>query len=242
MGTTLIVLLRAAIAFVSILVVCRVLGRTQLSQMTFFEYVTGITIGAIAAGITIDLSVRPWPLYVGLLAWGGLTMATQYIALKSRWWGKMLDGEPVVVVQNGELLERNLGLVRVPVDELTSMLRDKGVFDIGRVEFAVFEPSGKLSVLKRSQHRPVTPADLDLPTAYEGMGIELVVDGEVMEQNLRRLHLNRAWLLHRLREQGIDSPEHVFLAVLDTKGQVYVDRYQDRVEHLVDMSDYPGPN
>ena len=237
-----VVLGRAVIAFISLLVLCRILGKTQLSQMTFFEYVTGITIGSIAADITTDLSTRPWPLYVGLITWFGLTFATQLAALKNRWVGKLLEGEPVVLVQNGQILERNLGLVRMPVDELTSMLREKDIFEVAQVEFAVFEPQGKLSVLKRSQDRPVTPADLNLSTDYEGMGVDLIVDGEVQVQNLRRLHLNRAWLEDRLKGQGVRSLGEVYLAVLDTRGQIYVDRYQDRVPDLTDLSDYPGPN
>jgi uncharacterized membrane protein YcaP (DUF421 family) len=241
-GEGTIVLFRSVLTFLSLLIFARLLGKTQISQLSFFEWVTGITLGSIAGELTIDLSVRPWPMYVGLLAWTGLTLIVQGVTLKSRWVAKMVDGEPVVVIQNGQILEGNLRLLRMREGELTAMLRAQGIFDLAQVEFAVLEPRGELSILKRSQDRPVTPADLQLPTAYEGLGIELVVDGEVMEQNLRRLGVNRAWLYDRLGQQGVQSPKEVFLAVLDTQGKLYIDRYTDRVPPTDDFSDYPGPN
>lgn len=242
MGEVTLVLIRSVIAFSSLLIFSRILGKTQISQLTFFEWVTGITLGSIASELTTNLAIRPWPAYVGLLAWVVFTLATQLVVLKSRWLSKMMDGEPVVVIQNGQILERNLRALRMRASELGSLLREQGIFDYKEVEFAIMEPNGGLSVLKKSQHRPVTPADLNIPTAYEGLGVEVIVDGEVQEQNLRRLHVNRAWLEERLREQGIYSVGDVFLAVLDTQGRLYVDRYGDRVPPADDISDYPGPN
>lgn len=239
---SMVVLLRAVITFASLLIFTRILGKTQIAQLTYFEWVTGITLGSLSSEVTTNLSSRPWPLYVGLATWVALALATQYVALKSRWTAKMLDGEPVVVVQNGQVLEKNLGLVRMRVSELNSVLRTKGIFDVSSVEFALLEPNGELSILKKSQERPVTPKDLKLPTNYEGLGVELICDGEVMEQNLRRLKLNKAWLQEKLREQGINAPGEVFLAVLDTSGKLYVDRYTDWVPTADDVSDYPGPN
>lgn len=242
MGEVTIVLLRSLITFASLLILSRFLGKTQIAQLTFFEWVTGITLGSIAGELTTDLNVRPWPVYAGLVSWVALTSLTQAVVLKSRWISKMVDGEPVVVIQNGQILERNLRLLRMRASELSSLLRVQGVFNYKSVEFAVVEPNGKLSVLKRSQERPVTPADLKLSTEYEGLGLEVVVDGLVMEQNLRRLGVNRAWLRDRLQRQGVTSLEEVFLAVIDTSGHLYVDCYRDRVPPTDDISDYPGPN
>jgi uncharacterized membrane protein YcaP (DUF421 family) len=241
-GEVTVVLVRSVMTFVNLLIFSRLLGKTQVSQMTFFEYVAGITLGSIAAELSTNLAIRPWPIFVGMATWVILTLATQFIALKSRWMAKLLDGEPVVVMQNGQILERNLRLLRMRQGELAELLRAQGVFDFNEVEFAIMEPRGDLSVLKRSQHLPVTPADLQLQTTSKGLGIELVVDGQVMEQSLRRLGLNRAWLEARLQEQGISSPSQAFLAVVDAQGKVYVDRYTDHFPPAYDLSDYPGPN
>jgi uncharacterized membrane protein YcaP (DUF421 family) len=236
------IFLRAIIAFTSLLIFCRILGKTQIAQMTFFEYVAGITIGALASELTTNVTVRPIALYVGLATWCALVLALQFVSLKSRWMSKMTEGEPVIVIQNGQIMENALRKMRLQVSELTPMLRDKGVFDLTTVEFAVVEPQGTLSVLLRSQEQPVTPKDMGISTQYEGLGVELVVDGAVMEQNLRRLRLNRAWLTEQLRLQNVTSPDEVFLAVMDTQGKLYIDRYTDRSVNVHDMSDFPGPN
>lgn len=241
MGESVVVLIRSSIAFLSLLVFSRLLGKTQMAQLTFFEYVTGITIGSIAGDLTTNLGVRPWPIYVGLIAWAGLTMLTQVAALKNRWVSKLLDGEPVVVIQNGQVLENNLRAIRLRGDDLVSMLRAQGYFDIKEVEVALMESRGGLSVLPRSQYQPVTASDLSLSTKYEGMGIELVVDGEIQKQNLRRLGLNVAWLKQQISQQNMQMDE-VFLAVLDTQGKLYLDKYEDRIPPMDDLSDYPGPN
>lgn len=242
MGEATIVLARSAITFVALLIFTRLLGKTQIAQLTYFEWVTGITLGSIGGVLSTDLSIRPWPVFVGLVGWVVLVVLSQYVALGNRWLAKLLDGEPVVVVQNGQILEGNLRGTRLRVDELSSLLRQKSVFDISTVEMALLEPHGEISVLLRSQEQPVTPKDLDIPTTYEGLGIDLVVDGTIMAQNLRRIGLNRAWLLERLQEQGLTDPRQAFLAVLDTRGRVYIDRYQDQVPASDNVSDYPGPN
>lgn len=242
MGEVSVVLVRSAITFFNLLILCRLLGKTQVSQLTFFEYVSGITLGSLAAELSTNLSLRPWPVFVGLFAWGGLTLLTQLVALKSRWMAKMLDGEPVILVYRGQILEENLRRLRMRESELAELLRGQAVFHFDEVELAVLEPRGTLSVLRTPETQPVTPADLGIPASSRGLGIELVVDGEVMDQNLRRLGVNRAWLTARLKEQGVSDPAQVFLAVVDADGKLYVDRYTDRVPKSLDLSDYPGPN
>lgn len=233
---------RSLVTFVSLLIFSRILGKAQISQLTFFEYITGITIGSIAGRLSSDLTGHPFPVYAAMAAWTVMALITQHLALEHRWFAKMVDGEPVVVVQHGQVLEGRLRRLGMRSWDLQAMLRTKGAFDLDQVEFAVMESNGGLSVLKRSQHRPVTPADLQVPTQYEGLATEVIVDGKVVEPNLRSLHLNRAWLASRLQEQGVDTPEQVFLAVLDSQGRLYVDRYRDRVPESNDVSDYPGPN
>lgn len=242
MGEVAIVLIRSTITFLNLLILCRLLGKTQVSQLTFFEYVSGITLGSLGAELSTNLSLRPWPVFVGLFAWGGLTLLTQWIALKSRWMAKMLDGEPVMLVYRGQILEENLRRLRMRESELAELLRAQSVFHFDEVELAILEPRGTLSVLKTAENQPVTPADLGLPASSRGLGVELVVDGEVMEQNLRRVGVNRAWLMAKLKEQGVKSPKEAFMAVVDADGKLYVDRYTDRVPRTHDLSDYPGPN
>ncbi len=131
--------------------------------------------------------------------------------------------------------------MRYRLTDLMEQLRLKGVFDLSQVEFAVLETNGQLSVLKKSQFQPVTPQDMNIATDYTGISVDLIYDGQIMEQNLAQVNLDRAWLEGQLQKLGIKSPGEVFAALLDTNGNLYVDTYKDWVQKIINISDYKGP-
>lgn len=222
----LVIVIRSTATFFSILILARVLGKRQISQLTFFDYVLGTTVGSISASISIDPALKFTPGWIGLLIWVFWGLVLSSIGLYNRKWRKVIDGEPTVVVQNGQILEANLKQLNYNVDDLRMQLRDKNVFSLGDVEFAVLEPNGKLSVLKKSQLQPVTPADLQISTVYKGLSVELIMDGQIVHENLRQLGLTTQWLREQVKNQG-HAIEEVFYAELDTQGNLYVDLHDD---------------
>lgn len=242
MNEALIVVVRGVIGFFTLLIFTRLLGKQQIGQLSFFDYILGITIGYIAANLTTDLTSRAWPHWVGLAVWSILVVALQWLTLKWRYAGKYIDGEPTVVIMNGKIMENTMKKLRYRTSELLEQLRLQNVFDISQVEFAVLEVNGQLSVLKKSQYQTVTTQDLGISTNYQGIGTELIYDGVVVEQNLRQVNLDRTWLDDQLRIQGINDPSEVFLANLDTQGKLYIDKYKDHLQKITDIGDYPGPH
>ncbi len=242
LNETLIVIVRGLIGFFSLLIFARVLGKQQISQLTFFDYVLGITIGSVAASLTTDLTSRAWLHWVGLITWSVVVFLLQIITIKSRPLAKHIDGEPVIVIMNGHLMNETMKKARYRTSDLLEQLRKKEVFDLSEVEFAVLETNGQLSVLKKSQYLPVTPQDLKIPTVYKGMSTELIYDGKIIEQNLKQVNLDRHWLEEELKKQGVTNPAEVFLALLNTQGNLFVDTYKDTVKQPLDVSDYSGPN
>lgn len=228
---------RGVIAFITLLIFTRVLGKQQVSQLTFFDYILGITIGSIAATLTTDLSSRAWPHWIGLVTWSAAVYFLQWLTICNRKISKYLNGEPIILIMNGQIMENNLTKIRHSMDELLGQLRNQGVFDIGVVEFAVLEINGQLSILKKSQHVPVTPQDLNLPTKYKGISTELIYDGIVIEANLQQANLDRTWLDNQLHALNIHSPSEVFLALLNAEGELYVDLYKDHLKTIVDITD-----
>jgi uncharacterized membrane protein YcaP (DUF421 family) len=224
-----VVAVRAVISFVSLLVFANVLGKQQVGQLTFFDFITAISIGNLAGALTADFDSRAWPHFVGLSLWALMALGAQWVSLKSRWWAHLLGGEPTIVIQNGHILEKNMRASRYRYDDLLMQLRERGVFDLSEVEFAVLETNGQLSVLKRSQHLPVTPHDLGMPTQYKGLGTMLIHDGTVLKRDLAEANLSESWLNEELDKRGIGSPEEVSLAILSTNGSLFVDRYEDPV-------------
>jgi uncharacterized membrane protein YcaP (DUF421 family) len=221
------VALRTVLAFFAILLVTRILDKEQVGELTFYEYVTGITIGSLAADMATITIISPWVILTALVVFAALTFLMGFVSLKSRAARKLLEGAPTVMIQNGKILGKNMARCRYNIDDLLLQLRNQGVFNIAEVEFAVLESNGQLSVMLKSQKKSATREDLKIPTGYEGLSSELIIDGEIIYQNLQQNNLDEAWLIHELERQGIHSPKEIMLASLDTQGNLYVDKKVD---------------
>lgn len=236
-----VVFVRSVIAFFSLLIFARIIGKEQISQLTFFDYVLGITIGSIASELSIDLSSRVWPHWVGLLTWAALGFLMEFISLRWRYAAKYIEGEPTIVIMNGKIMEKGLKKMRFRVSDILELLRNKSIFDINEVDFAIVEPNGQISVLKKAEYQPVTPKDMNIKVSPTGISTELIYDGIVIEENLRQLNKNKAWLVKQLKMQGVSRVSEVFLATLNPAGSLYIDKYDDHIKKVTDIGDYKGP-
>jgi uncharacterized membrane protein YcaP (DUF421 family) len=235
------ILIRAVGAFAAVIFLTRLVGKSQVGGLTITDWVNGIVVGSIAAGLVTQVNAPAGYYVFGLLLFMILTMISQWAGMKYRPLHKILDDDPTVVVHNGKILERNMQKMRYTMDDLTSQLRQKEAFNIADVEYAIAEPNGQLSVLLKSQAAPLTPRDISAPTSYRGVPSELVVDGVVIQQNLKQNDLDEDWLLEELQKQGIQSLKEVFYASLDTDGNLYVDNRRDDMDHILDITDkIPG--
>jgi uncharacterized membrane protein YcaP (DUF421 family) len=231
------IVIRAVGAFIAVILITRIVGKSQIGQLTVTDFVNGIVIGSIAAALAIDLRTPASFYFLALAVFSGLTLFLEWATMKSRPVRKILEDEPTIVVHNGKILETKMRNMRYHLDDLMMQLRGKGAFNIADVEFAVLEPNGEMSVLLKSQKRPVTPADLHLPTRYEGVPSELIMDGTVIEQNLVQNNLDEEWLYRELERQGVRSSEEVMYASLDSEGNLYVDLKEDAIDHYTDVTD-----
>lgn len=224
--------LRVIIAYFLLLFLARFMGRKLISHMTFFDFVVGIIVGSVVATMSVDQNN---PLVSGisiLIVLALLTVGIDLLDIKSFVSRKLFDSEPVLIIENGKLNAANMSRTRLPMDQLMMLLREKNVFNIADVEFAVFETDGKLSVLLKSQKQPVRPSDLGISTTYYGLTKELIIDGNVLNENLESAHLDRQWLTDSLKNYGIRDIKDVFFAGLDTQGNLYVSKKNiDREKH-----------
>lgn len=241
MNEGLVVIVRAIISFFTLLILARILGKEQISQLTFFDYILGITIGSIASEATVDLSSRAWPHFVGLLSWSVLAYLMQLISLKWRYAAKIIEGEPVVVIMNGKIMDKVLKKMKFRITDILELLRNQGIFDLNEVDYAILEPNGSLSVLKRPEYLPLTPKDMNIKVKPTGISTELVYDGKLIEQNLRQMNKDKKWLMNELSKRGIKDISEVFLATLNDAGSLYVDKYKDNIKKVKDIGDYKGP-
>jgi uncharacterized membrane protein YcaP (DUF421 family) len=236
-----VVIVRALISFFTLLLFTRLLGKHQMSNLTYFDYINGITIGSIAGTLATDLSSKAWVHWLGLTVYVAITFSIQLIDLKSRFFSKVLDGEPTVLMQNAKILEQNLKKSKMSKDALMMMLREKNIFDPTQVAYAIMEPDGNLSVLPKAEYQPTTPKDLNIPVQPARMTTELIMDGIILEQNLKQRNKDRQWLDLQLKANGIKDIKKVSFAAILPNGQLYVDKFEDHIAKESDMSDYKGP-
>lgn len=221
------VIIRAIVAFFLLLIMTRLMGKTQLSQLNFFDYVVGITIGSTASTLATNMDTPAVAGVTSILVWSGLAIAIDRLTLKNIYIRKIIEGEPSVIIKNGKLMEKAMARANYDLAELMVQLRNKNIFNLSEVEEAVLEPDGQLSVLLKSQYQPVTPQDLNLDTQYKGMPQVLVVNGNIARHRLTELNLSEDWLLEQLRNLGINDLAEVMVAQLDTSGRLYVDKKSD---------------
>lgn len=207
----------------------RILGKKQISQLTFFEYVTGIALGDLVGFISTDIEANYFHGVVALLVWFIVPLIFEYLSLKSKTIRELLEGKGTVFIKDGKVLEDNLKKERYTSDELAEQLRQKNVFNFADVEFAVLEASGDLSVLLKKENQPLTPKHLGIKVANEQEPQPVIMDGEILDEPLSTLGLNRGWLKTELDKIGVPV-ESIYFCQADQYGQIYIDLYDDQLK------------
>ncbi|WP_019532806.1 DUF421 domain-containing protein [Paenibacillus ginsengihumi] len=223
------VALRTLFAVVVLLALTRLLGKRQVSQLSLFEYITGITIGSLAAYISLDLEANWYLGLVSLVVWVLVSYGFEVLQLKSKLARDLVDSKARVIIKDGKILEDNMKKERLTTDELLEQLRRKNVFRAADVEFAVLETSGELSVLLKKEHQPLTPHHLGVKVGPEQEPQTVIMDAKMMDEPLATMGLSREWLHTELEKLGIPL-ENVFLGQVDAYGQLYVDLYDDQLQ------------
>jgi uncharacterized membrane protein YcaP (DUF421 family) len=222
-----LIVLRSLGAVVLLFVITRILGKKQISQLTFLEFVTGITLGELAGFISTDMESHYLYGVLALLVWFLVPFGLEMLTLKSRWVRKVFTGKGTVLIKDGKVLEDNMKKERFTTDDLLEVLRKKNVFKVADVEFAVLESSGDVNILLTKENRPLTAKDLKIKTAREPEPQTVIVDGEILDEPLATAGLSREWLDTELKKMKM-TKENVFIGQVDGYGQFYVDTYDDK--------------
>lgn len=206
------IVLASLLSYVALFLSAKLIGRKQISQLDFLDYITGITIGSIAAELATDLE-NMWKPLVAIAVYALLTWLMSLLDLHVMRSRKFINGTPTIVMDNGKLYPKNMKKAKLELSEFMVMCRQQGYFDLGEIRIAVFEANGKLSILPRAVRRPVTPEDMNLTPKQEELFTEVIMDGRILDANLRRRGLDSTWLQRQLRAQGISDAREVFLGL-----------------------------
>lgn len=216
-----VIFIRALVLYVIVIISMRIMGKRQIGQLQPFELAIAIMISELAA---VPMQNTGIPLINGIIPI--LTLLTaqlivSFLTLKSIRARGLVCGKPSILIENGKILEDELRKEMYTLNDLLEQMRIKNVTDISDVEFAVLETNGQLSIILKSQKRPVTPEDLNIPTEYEGLSLDIIIDGKLIEKNLKKANLDIVWLGKELSKFGINNIKDVLFACLDSGGSLF---------------------
>ncbi len=206
------VLLTSLLSVTALFIITKIMGHKQVAQLDFFDYVSGITIGSIGAELATELEEPHRPL-IALCVWGGASLILNLIAHKIPRTRKYINGTPTILMNGGKLYRKNLKKAKLDLSEFMLLCREQGYFDLDEIQTAIFEHNGKLSILPKAANRPATPEDLKIVAKATHIGVEVIMDGRVMGENLSRMGRDANWLDKQLKAQGYKDAEEIFLAV-----------------------------
>lgn len=216
------IIFRSAVTYVILLVLGRVIGRKLISRITLFDFIVGIALGSIAVRIALGAQESPLLAAISATVITILVVITDYIDIKNINFRKLVDGEPIILISNGKLLDYNLKKVKITVNKLMMQLREKDVFNIDDVAIATIESDGELSVLPKINKQPVTTGDLNISTNYSGLIKDIIIDGKIMHNNLISTNHDEQWVEEQIKIHGINDIKEVFYAGLNAAGVLYV--------------------
>ena len=208
---------------VVLLILTRLLGKKQMSQLTYFNYITGVTMGSVAGDFISEVNMPVVDALASLIAICILTELNSFIALKSTSYRKVMDGDDIILIKKGKIIKPALKSCRMSVNILLMLLRQSNTFSVEEVEYAILETNGSLSVMKRQQAQPIIKSDLDIKAEkIKNLPREVISDGKIMKVNLKELNKDEEWLKNELRKNNIESVKDVFYAEVRSDGTLYI--------------------
>lgn len=207
------VIIASLLSAAALFLIAKIIGHKQVAQLEFFDYITGITIGSIAAELATTLDKPWWKPTISMFAFGAVTVGLSVAARRMPRSRKYINGTPTIILNNGKLYRSNMKKAKLELSEFLLLCRQEGYFNLNDIQTALFEYNGKLSILPVSTKRPLNPEDIKLNPQPENIGTELIMDGRIMGENLKRKGLSDEWLEKEMKKQGYKSAKEIFLGI-----------------------------
>ena len=208
------IILTSLLSVVSLFIIAKITGHKQMAQLDFFDYITGITIGSIAAELATELE-SPWKPLIAMIVYGIVALSLTILAHKFPKTRKYVNGTPTIVMDNGKLYRKNMKKAKLELSEFMVLCRQEGYFNINDIQTAIFEYNGRITILPKSKKRPLTPEDMNLAPKKAEIYTEIIMDGRILHENLKRLGLDLTWLDKQLKRKNHNNAKEIFLGICD---------------------------
>lgn len=213
------VVIRGLLSLITLFLVTKLIGKKQVSQLSLFDYVIGISIGNFAAEMTINLESEELYGIIAVLLFGGIAYLVSVGTMKSIKLRRFFMGSPTILIEHGKILQDNFYKVKYDINDMLEQCRVNGYFDISEIDYAIVEANGELSILAKSVYLPVNRNDMKLKVSKNGLCANVIIDGKVMYNNLKKINKDEKWLNKELKLKGKDISD-IILATVDINDKV----------------------
>ena len=213
---------RSIISLVTLFLVTKMIGKKQVSQLSLFDYVIGISIGNFAAEMSINLETNEFTGTLAVVIFGLVAYLVSWLSMKSIFLRRFFFGSPSVIIQDGKILDNEMRKCRIDLNDLLEQARIAGYFDISQIAFAVMEVNGSMSFLPKGIYEKPTVGDMNISVKKQGMLANVILDGKIMTHNLENINKDEKWLIKEIKKQGYKNIEEILLATVDVNNEVTI--------------------
>ena len=213
---------RTILILIILFFITKMMGKKQISELNFFDYVVGITIGSIAADISLDIEKNMIAGIAALFIYGFISYIISFVSIKSILARRFFIGVPTVLVEKGKIIESGLKKSKIDVNDLLMEARENGYFNLDEIDYALMEVNGNISFLPKEKEKPVTKKDMKIKCNNEGLTVNAIIDSKYMVNNMKAINKDKEWLDHELKVNGYDNYDNILLATIDNNYKVTI--------------------
>ncbi len=208
------IVILSVVSFIVLFALSKIMGFRAIAELSFFDYIVGITIGSVAAEMCTNLDIEWWKGVTAMVVYTLLDVLFIFLSQKSLLARKFISGVPIILIDNGKIIKQNLRKARIELDDLISFARVAGYFNISDIQFAIMETSGKISFMPVPQQRPLNPNDFNFTPEKESLQVNVIMDGKIIESNLAEAGITKKDLVRRVHKRNKEVKD-IFLATID---------------------------
>lgn len=213
---------RTILVLIILFFITKMMGKKQISELNFFDYIVGITIGSIAADISLDIEKNMIAGIAALFIYGFISYIISFVSIKSILARRFFIGVPTVLVEKGKIIESGLKKSKIDVNDLLMVARENGYFNLDEIDYALMEVNGNISFLPKEKEKPVTKKDMKIKCNNEGLTVNAIIDSKYMANNMKAINKDKEWLDHELKVNGYDNYDNILLATIDNNYKVTI--------------------
>lgn len=228
----LLITFRVITIMILFLIITLITGRRKMGEIPVFDFLVFVTLSSVVGADIADPNIKHLPTAYAIVLISLLQFLYGIIIINNRKLGKLLTFEPIVVIENGQFVKGNLKKIKYSIDTILMMLRDRDIFDLNEVEFAIIESTGNLSVLKKTEYLPASVKDVGGELLYKGLSVPVIVEGVLYEDNMKHLNITKKWLLNEIKNLNINSEKDVFFAAINAKGSLYISQGKETINQI----------